>query len=102
LISPHPGGGFHNVRASHVTPYGRISTEWTLKGQIFNLTVNVPVNATATVRLPEARVNDLTESGKSIAAGPGISSFAQDGDVAVVQLGAGRYVFRYTPSASLE
>jgi alpha-L-rhamnosidase len=102
LISPHPGGGFHHVHASHITPYGRVSTEWSSKGQIFNLTVTVPVNATATVRLPGARVNDLTESGKSIATGPGISSFAQQGNEAVVQVGAGRYVFRYTPSASLE
>jgi alpha-L-rhamnosidase len=62
----------------------------------------VPANTTATVRLPAAHVADVVESGKAVEVGSGISAVSQDGDETVVELGAGRYVFRYAPTSALQ
>lgn len=102
LIHPQPGGGFHFAHTSHMTPYGQVGTEWKLKGRSFQLALTVPANTTATVRLPAAHVADVVESGKAVEVGSGISAVSQDGDETVVELGAGRYVFRYAPTSALQ
>src|SRR5439155_25801477 len=56
LIEPQPSGGFTFVRTSHDTMYGKVASAWELKGNRFELTVEVPVNASATVRLPNAKL----------------------------------------------
>jgi len=95
LIQPRPGGGFTRVSASHVTPYGRVSSAWKLDGQSFELAVEVPANTTASVRLPGARLADVTESGRAITPGNGIASWRQDGQAVVVEVGSGLYRFGY-------
>ena len=37
LIQPQPGGGFTNVKASHETMYGTVSSAWTMNGDAFEL-----------------------------------------------------------------
>jgi len=83
------------VSASHVTPYGRVSSAWKLDGQSFELAVEVPANTTASVRLPGARLADVTESGRAITPGNGIASWRQDGQAVVVEVGSGLYRFGY-------
>jgi alpha-L-rhamnosidase len=95
LIRPRPGGGFTWVKAHHATLYGRVGSAWTLEGGRFELEVEVPPNATATVRLPGARLADVTESTRPLAAENGISAPRQDGDAVVVEVGSGRYSFAY-------
>ena len=95
LIQPRPGGGFTSVKASHDTPYGQVSTAWTRQGGRFELAVEVPPNATATVRLPSAQVAGVTEGGRAIAAGDGIAAPRQDGQAVVVDRGSGSYRFAY-------
>jgi alpha-L-rhamnosidase len=93
LIRPRPGGGFTRVKAAHESPYGRVSSAWTLEGGRFALEVEVPPNTTARVRLPATRLHAVTESGRPLAAGDGIAAFRQDGDAVVVDVGSGRYAF---------
>jgi alpha-L-rhamnosidase len=96
LIEPRPGGGFTRVKAHHDTMYGRVGSAWTLEGGRFELAVEVPPNTTATVRLPGARLADVTESSRPLAAGNGIiEAPRQDGDAVVVEVGSGRYSFAY-------
>jgi alpha-L-rhamnosidase len=82
------------VRASHETPYGTVSSAWTLRDERFELTVDVPPNAKATVRLPRARVSSV--SGKPLVTGDGITGIHQDEAAAVVEIGSGRYDFAYS------
>src|SRR4029450_4015068 len=56
LIQPRPGGGFTSVKASHETPLGQVASAWTLKDARFELSLEVPPNARATVRLAGARL----------------------------------------------
>jgi alpha-L-rhamnosidase len=95
LIQPQPGGGFTSVKASHETPYGKVASGWTLEGGRFDLTVEVPPNSRGTVRLPKARLASVSEAGKTLTDGNGITSRRQDGDVAVIELGSGQYRFAY-------
>jgi alpha-L-rhamnosidase len=101
LVQPQPGGGFTHVKASHHTPYGEVSSEWTIDGGAFTLAVEVPANSSATVRLPG--VTDpasVTEGGKPLARGNGIGEIRPDTGSVAVDVGSGRYVFKYTrPSA---
>ncbi len=95
LIQPRPGGGFTSVKASHETPYGRVASAWTLAEGKYELSVEVPPNTRATVRLPKAEIAAVTESGKPLADGNGIGARRQDGEVAVVEIGSGQYRFVY-------
>jgi len=100
LIQPQPGGGFTSVKAAHETMYGRVSSAWTLKENRFELAVIVPANTRATVRLPKAQLATVTESGKPITNGNGITGARQDGDWVVVEIGSGQYRFAYATSPS--
>lgn len=93
VVQPHPGGGFTHVKASHDTMYGRASSEWKLENGRFELMVEVPANTHATVRLPSTQVLNVTESGKALARGNGISVWNQDGRDTVVEVGSGTYRF---------
>ena len=95
LIQPQPGGGFTSVTASHQTPYGKVASAWTLQDGRFELAVEVPPNTRATVRLPKAELAGITESGKALADGNGVTGRRQDGSVAVVEVGSGQYRFAY-------
>jgi alpha-L-rhamnosidase len=96
LIQPQPGGGLTRARASHLTQYGKVTCAWQLKDGRIELTLEIPVNSRATVRLPNAAANQVTESGKALAVGEGIASITRDGNSVVVALGSGRYVFAYS------
>jgi hypothetical protein len=98
LIQPQPGGGFTSVRASHMTMYGKVSSAWTLKNDNFELSVEIPANTRATVRLPGARLANITEAGKALSAGNGITGERQDGDIVVVEIGSGQYRFAFDMS----
>jgi alpha-L-rhamnosidase len=99
LIQPQPGGGFTNVKASHATMYGKVSSAWTLKDGKFELAVEVPVNTRATVRLPQAQLANVTESGQALVTGNGITVTKQDDKAVVVEIGSGQYRFAYSMKA---
>ena len=95
LIQPRPGGGFTSVKASHETPYGKVASAWTIADGRFELAVEVPPNTKATLRLPRAELASVSEGGKPLADGNGVSARRQDGDSAVIEIGSGRYRFAY-------
>lgn len=51
-ISPVIGGGLSSAKGRHKTPYGTISAEWKIDGDVFNLKFDVPVSTTCSVTLP--------------------------------------------------
>ncbi len=95
LIQPQPGGGFTNVKASHQSLYGKVSSAWTLKDGKFELAVEIPANTRATVRLPKAQLAGVMESGQALTSTNGITDTRQDGDAVVVEIGSGQYRFSY-------
>ncbi len=95
LIAPHPGGAFTEVNASHDTPYGRARSHWTKGPDGFALEVEIPANTSATVRLPQAKPENVTEGGKPIQGLDGISASRQDSDATVLDVGSGTYRFAW-------
>jgi alpha-L-rhamnosidase len=93
LIQPRPGGKINKVSAGHDTMHGRVASAWTLEGERFELTAEVPPNTRATVRLPRARLAGVTESGQPLQSAAGILASRQDGDSVVVDVGSGLYRF---------
>ncbi|WP_436791565.1 family 78 glycoside hydrolase catalytic domain [Yinghuangia sp. YIM S10712] len=57
-IRPEPGGGLTRAEAELDTPYGRISTRWSIEDGRFDLAFTVPPGTTATVTLPDGRTYD--------------------------------------------
>lgn len=96
FIQPQPGGGLTRARASHNSLYGKVASAWEMKEDKFELTVEIPANTRATVRLPGAALDRVTESSKPLVPGDGIAGVRQEGDSVVAEIGSGRYVFAYT------
>lgn len=96
LISPKPGGGLTNARAALDSMYGKIESEWEVAGGLFNLRVVVPHNTRATVRLPKAKIDEVSLNGESL---EGLEQYSsrQDGNSVVIEVLSGAYEFSYTP-----
>jgi alpha-L-rhamnosidase len=93
LIEPHPGGGLTHASASVESMYGRVASKWEISGGKLTVKLEVPANATATVRLPNARLEEVNEDGKALTGRSEIYHPRQAGDVTVVEVGSGKYVF---------
>jgi alpha-L-rhamnosidase len=98
LIQPHPGGGLTFAKGSVHSMYGKVSSAWELKDGKMTLNVEVPANTTATVRLPKAKLEQVTENGRPLPSSPGTSGWRQSDGAVVVEVGSGSYVFSYESS----
>lgn len=56
IIAPHPVGDIAFAEASIETPYGPASCRWERDGADMRLTIDIPGNSYATVRLPEGDI----------------------------------------------
>jgi alpha-L-rhamnosidase len=73
--------------------YGQVASAWEIKDGKFTLRVEIPANTTATVRLPKAKLEQVTENGVPLQASPGVSQAQQLEDAVSAELGSGSYVF---------
>ena len=95
LIRPQPGGGLTRARASLKSMYGTVASAWEIRDGRFVLEVTVPPNAYATVTLPRARLDQVTEGGTPLGSAAGVRGTRQVQDQAVVEIGSGQYRFVY-------
>ena len=93
VIAPRPGGGLTFAKASVDSVYGPVASGWKIADGKLMLSVEVPPNTTATVRLPEAKLDEISEGGKALAGRTEFSGAKKDGDAVVVEVGSGAYVF---------
>ena len=94
-LEPVPGGGLDHVRGLLISPYGKIESSWMIDEEGFHLTVEIPANTSAKIKLPNADLSDVTESGTPLDQVTGIEHAEQDGNVVVIHAGSGRYSFYY-------
>jgi alpha-L-rhamnosidase len=66
VIKPQLGGGLNFAKTSLETPYGKISSDWRLDSGVFTLHVEVPVNTSATIVLPNFGQNRRSQDGVEI------------------------------------
>ena len=92
-IKPHIGGGFSFASASLQTYYGELSCGWKVEADKINMDVEIPANTTATLFVPAANADAITESGKPLSTVGGIKvSGIEDGYV-MLNVGSGDYHF---------
>lgn len=100
-INPHiTGAEFDFVKATHESEYGTIFSGWKVDGEKVEVTVEIPVNATATVQLPNARLTEVRESNIVLSSVEGIVEYSQDGDNVMIIVGSGKYSFTYVSTKS--
>jgi alpha-L-rhamnosidase len=99
-IAPHPGDTLTHARAVLETDYGRVESSWVRGDGQFRLSVTVPANTQATVRLPGAAQAAVAESGTPIEDATGISTIRREGNAQVLEVGSGEYTFEYAHAMS--
>jgi alpha-L-rhamnosidase len=92
-IQPHIGGGFTNASASLQTYYGKVSNSWKIDNDRVLMDVEIPANTTATVYIPAANADAVTESAIKLSSINEIKVTGIEDGYVVVQLGSGVYHF---------
>jgi alpha-L-rhamnosidase len=93
IMEPTPVGDLTFVKASHLSPYGMISSEWRRDGKKFDWRIEIPANTTATVYVPAASINSVFEGNWPAIKAKGVTSFRFENGRAIFELGSGRYDF---------
>ncbi len=93
LLAPGLECGLKEADASFESPYGRIVSSW--KRGVDGLSCNavVPPNSTATLVLPAASADMVTEGGKPLGDSPGITAVECRDGLLRCELGSGSYTF---------
>ncbi len=97
-IKPYLVGGLTSASGYQTTPLGRVSSSWTLSGTSLAFTAQVPVGSQASVCVPAASAQSVTESGNPIGSASGVTVIGMQGSCLEVQVGSGRYNFQSTIS----
>ena len=85
IMRPTPVGDLAFVKASHNSPYGKISSEWHRAGNKFDWQIEIPANTTATVYVPAMKLENVKVKGATIA--------RFENGRAIFELGSGKYHF---------
>jgi alpha-L-rhamnosidase len=75
--------------------YGPVSSAWEIKEGRFRLDVEIPPNASATVRLPNAKLADVIEGSAPADKADGVARLIQEGQSVQLEVASGRYSFTY-------
>jgi len=93
VMRPLALGDLTHVKASHHSPYGLIASEWSKKDGRFDWQITVPPNATATVFVPAANADGVTEGGQPIAQARGVKLLRTEGGSVALAVESGTYRF---------
>lgn len=93
IMQPMPVGDLTYVKASHLSPYGWISSEWHKGGKEFEWQIRIPTGTTATVYLPAALPADVTESGRRLTRTEGVKILPAESGRVVLKVESGSYDF---------
>jgi len=96
-IAPLVGyGGLTNASCFQQTPFGRLATAWNISSGTSVLTVEIPVNTTATVQVPAKSGTTVYEGAVAAETAPGVQYLGTTNGAAVFAVGSGTYVFTST------
>ena len=96
LIQPQIDKRLGYAKASFESSYGQIASGWELKDGKLLVTVKIPANTIATIKLPNALADKVTENGNPVSVK--FKTARQYGTNVVLELGSGEYIFAYTQS----
>ncbi len=93
IMRPMPAGDLKYVKASHLSPYGWIVSDWTKDQNEFEWKIRVPANTTATIYLPTHNPDDVTESGLPLKQAGGVRRVRTEGGAVAADVESGAYDF---------
>lgn len=88
------GISFTHAKASFESMYGKIRSSWHLTQEEVEMEVEIPVNTTADILLPNARLSDVLEGGKHLISSD-IHSYMESAEGVLLTVGSGSYHLRY-------
>jgi alpha-L-rhamnosidase len=92
-IAPRIGGGLTSARATLQSMYGPIESRWALQSDgALELELRIPPNTTASVRVPSASADGVTESGNPVTSLG--RPLVQEADAFMIEFSAGTYKLR--------
>jgi alpha-L-rhamnosidase len=94
-IQPMPGGGLTAAKADYESVHGLIGVEWAQENNKMTMKVVIPPNTRATVILPGASLEKVTEGGVPLKMTEGITTTVQVGADTQLEIGSGKYNFEY-------
>ncbi len=95
VLQPRPIKGVDWAKGCFECVRGRIVSDWKRENGTFTYTVEVPANTTATVILPQARLENVRENNKLLTQSFGISQCEQAGYDVHCQVVSGTYTFQW-------
>lgn len=93
-IRPSPVGDVTSAKASYLSPYGLISSEWEKKDGTFELSTAIPPNTMAVIYLPAQGNDEITESGKWLTNRKDVEFLRFEKGSALIAVGSGQYIFK--------
>lgn len=96
IIQPHPTEKLEYSKASFESSYGTITSGWERKDNRIIVTVRIPANTTATVKLPVKEASLVTEKGKSISDNPLFTGLKVENNQVLFEAGSGNYTFEFS------
>lgn len=93
VIRPQVAAGLEWVKCSHQTIRGTVESNWKVTAEGTEFEITIPPDTTATIKLPTAEGESLTESGHKIDEKSGISVLPSDSSSEKLRVGSGHYHF---------
>jgi alpha-L-rhamnosidase len=93
VIKPAIVDDLNRVRASYESVRGQIVSEWTKEEQKLTLNITIPPNTTATIYVPAADPQSVTEGKSGASEAPGVEFLRSENGCTVYQVNSGQYVF---------
>ena len=82
------------VKSHHISPYGKIVSNWKREGEKLTMDVTIPPNTTAAIYVPAKDASGVTESGKPLDQAEGVKFLRMENGAAVYAVGPGNYQFQ--------
>jgi alpha-L-rhamnosidase len=95
-IKPNVVGDLHWTENYLDSVHGRITSNWRRRDNQLLLEVTIPANTTATIFVPAADANGVSESGKPVRSVEGLNFLRMENRAAVYAAEAGTYRFKST------
>jgi alpha-L-rhamnosidase len=93
IMDPYLAPQLNFVKASTISPYGKIVSNWKKYNNEFNWEITIPANCKALLTMPVNDFNKIYESGKSVTNFKDIKFLYNKNDKTYIEVGSGNYSF---------